>query len=112
MPYAVAILKTTRTEGTPPEVTAVRELLVTHFDRDPETAAQEFVPAASEDGKAPASAWWLASLFTDENLLLAQQIALKFPGSRVEAYDLDTEPLKPWDILAEMGLQPLQVNGP
>lgn len=107
MPYAVCILKTDRVSGTPPQVVAVRNLLTSHFDRSPEVAAQEFVPAGSEDGKAPPSAWWLATLLTDETFALAQQIAQQFPGSRVEAYDLDTEPLKPWDILAEMGLQPL-----
>ncbi len=112
MPYAVAILKTARVEGTPPQVAAVRKLLTSHFDRTPEVTAQEFVPAGSVDGKLPASAWWLATLFTDETFALAQQLALQFHGSRVEAYDLDTEPLKPWDILAEMGLQPLNSNVP
>lgn len=107
MPYAVCILKTDRVEGTPPQVTAVRQLLPEHFDRTTEVAAQEFVPAGSPDGKLPASTWWLATLFTDETFALAQQIALQFPGSRVEAYDLDTETLRPWEVLAEMDLQPL-----
>jgi hypothetical protein len=112
MPYTVAILMTDRVSGTPPQVTAVRELLVTHFGREPEVAAQEFVPAASPDGQLPASAWWLATLFAEDKLALAQQIAQQFPGSRVEAYDQDTEPLKPWEILKEMGMQPLQFNIP
>lgn len=112
MPYTVAILKTDRVTGTPPQVSAVRELLVTHFGREPEVAAQEFVPAASPDGQLPASAWWLATLFAEDKLALAQQIALQFPGSRVEPYDQDTEPLKPWEILSEMGLQPYTPNTP
>ena len=112
MPYAVAILKTDRVDGTPPQVTAVRALLPEHFDRTPEVAAQEFVPAGSPDGNLPASAWWLATLFTPETFATAQALAQQFPGSRVEAYDLDTEPLKPWEILAEMGLQPLNQTVP
>jgi len=75
-------------------------------------AAQEFVPAGSPDGNGPPSAWWLATLFTDETFALAQQIAQQFPGSRVEAYDLDSEPLRPWEILAEMGMQPLKFDVP
>lgn len=107
MPYAVAILVTDRVSGTPPQVTAVRDLMVEHFDRDPAAAALEFVPAASEDGQEPASSWWLATFFEDDKLALAQQIAKQFPGSRVETYDLETEPLKPWELLTEMGLKPL-----
>jgi hypothetical protein len=112
MPYTVAILQTDRVTGTPPQVTAVRELLVQHFDREPEVAAQEFVPAGSPDGQLPASVWWLATLFAEDKLALAQQIALQFPGSRVEPYDQDTEPLRPWAVLAEMGVQPLQLDVP
>jgi hypothetical protein len=112
MPYTVAILRTDRVSGTPPQVTAVRELLVTHFGREPEVAAQEFVPAASPDGQLPACAWWLATLFAEDKLALAQQIALQFPGSRVEPYDQDAEPLKPWAVLTEMGLQPLTHDFP
>ena len=51
-------------------------------------------------------------LNAQKDALAAQQIALQFPGSRVEAYALDIEPLKPWDILAEMGLQTLTQNVP
>jgi hypothetical protein len=112
MPYAVCILKTDRVDGTPPQVAAVRALLPEHFDVEADVAAQEFVPAGSPDGALPASAWWLATLFSDSAFATAQQIALQFPGSRVEAYDLDTEPLKPWDVLAEMGQQPLTHNVP
>lgn len=38
--------------------------------------------------------------------------ATLFSGSRVEAYDLNSDPLKPWSVLAEMGLQPLNSNVP
>lgn len=112
MPYTVAILMTDRVSGTPPQVTAVRELLVTHFGREPEVAAQEFVPAASPDGQLPASAWWLATLFAEDKLALAQQIAAQYPGSRVEPYDQDAEPQKPWEVLTAMGLQPLTPDMP
>jgi hypothetical protein len=51
-------------------------------------------------------------LFAEDKLALAQQIAAQYPGSRVEPYDQDAEPLKPWAVLAEMGLQPLLFNTP
>lgn len=110
MPYVVCILKTDRVTGTPPQVTAVREILPDHFDITSEVAAQEFVAAGSPDGQMPASSWWLATLFSDTAFATAQQIKEQFPGSRVEAYDLDTEPLKPWEILGQMGLLPLAAS--
>lgn len=105
MPYAVVILPTDRVDGTPPQVSAVRELLPKHFDISAEVAAQEFVPAGSPNGQQPPSAWWLATLFSDEAFATAQQISTQFPGSLVELWNQDTEPLKPWEILADMGLQ-------
>lgn len=107
MPYAVVILTTDRVDDTPPQVTQARALMVQHFGREPDVAASEWVPAASEDGQAPASAWWLATKFDDTQLTLAQQLLPHFPGSRIAVYDLDTNPLHPWTVLTDMNLQPL-----
>lgn len=35
-----------------------------------------------------------------------------FSGSSVEAYDLDRGALKPWEVLAQIGMQPLNHEVP
>lgn len=88
-------------------VPQARVCIESEFGFPADVAAQEFVPAASADGKEPATHFWLATRFTPEELAKAQTLAAQVPGARVESYDLDADPLRPWAVLAEMKLIPL-----
>lgn len=105
MPYAVVIIQATHLES-------ARALAEGEFGLPADVAAQEFVPAGSPTGALPATHWWLATRFTDESYAKLLQLETIVSWANVEAYDLDTEPLKPWEILSQMGLQPLQQSTP
>lgn len=105
MPYAVVIIAADHLES-------ARALAEGEFGLPANVAAQEFVPAGSPTGALPATHWWLATRFTDESYAKLLQLEASASWANVEAYDLDTEPLKPWEILGQMGLQPLQQHTP
>jgi hypothetical protein len=100
MPYAVVIIAADRLES-------ARALAEGEFGLPTDVAAQEFVPAGSPTGSLPATHYWLATKFTDESFAKLKQLEALVGWARTEAYNLDTEPLKPWAVLAEMDLQPL-----
>lgn len=103
MPYAVVIVPSEH-------VASARAIAESAFDLPAEVAANEFVPAGSPTGALPATHYWLATKFSDVQFAELQQLAAAVGWGRVEAYSLDTEPLKPWDVLAEMNLQPLTTD--
>ena len=83
---------------------AVREAASIDFGAE---ANSEFVPAGSPTGAEPATHYWLAGLFTDEHYATVQQIALSFPTAHLEVYDMASHPVRPFELLAEMGLKPI-----
>lgn len=101
MPYGLVIVPAEH-------VVSARAIAESAFDLPAEVAAKEFVPAGSPTGAEPATHYWIATKFGDSQWVELQQLASTIGWGHVEAYDLDTEPLKPWDILAAMGLQPLK----
>lgn len=103
MPYAVVIIAADHLES-------ARALAEGEFGLPADVAAQEFVPAGSPTGSLPATHYWLATKFTDESFAKLKQLENIVGWARAVAYDLDTEPLKPWQVLADMGMQPLSHN--
>lgn len=103
MPYAVVTIQAAHLES-------ARALAEGEFGLPANVAAQEFVPAGSPTGALPATHWWLATRFTDESYAKLLQLEASVSWANVEAYDLDTEPLKPWEMLSEMGLLPLAAS--
>lgn len=87
---------------------AVRAAAVTAFG---DMAHGEFVPAGSPDGTTPATHYWLAGVFTDEEQQIVTQMQTNFPTAHVESYDLSTNPGRPMALLAEMELKPIQPQG-
>lgn len=84
---------------------AVREAAAAAFG---EVAHSAFVAAGSATGDAPATHWWLAGMFSDEELVKLPALQAAFPAARVESYTLATQPGRPWEVLAEMGLMPIK----
>jgi hypothetical protein len=105
MPYAVVIIAADHLES-------ARALAEGEFGLPADVAAQEFVPAGSLTGSLPATHYWLATSFTDESFAKLKQLEAVVGWAKAVAYDLDTEPLRPWDVLAEMGMQPLNHDVP
>lgn len=101
MPYGLVIVPTEH-------VPSARAIAESAFDLPAEVAEKQFVPAGSPTGDKPATYWWLATKFSDSQWLELQQLVITIGWGRIEAYDIDIEPLKPWVILAEMGLKPLK----
>lgn len=101
MPYALVIIEAAH-------VASARALAEGEFGLPAEVADKEFVPAASADGNLPASHWWLATKFSDEGFAKLKQLEAVVGWAHCEAYDLGNDPLRPWAILAELGLQPLK----
>ena len=82
------------------------------FSLSPADAATLFVPAGSPSGAAPATHYWASGLFTPDQIAALRQLVASLPWAESHEYDLDTEPQKPWEILAAMGLQLLTPNTP
>ena len=100
MSYVLVIIEASHVES-------ARALAEGEFGLSAEVAGKEFVPAASADAKAPATHWWLATRFPDEAFERLTQLESVVGWAHVEAYDPDTEPLRPWVILEERGLKPI-----
>lgn len=83
---------------------AVRVAALAAFD---DVAKAAFVPAGSPTGDAPATHWWLAGLFEEEELAKIPALQGMFPAAHVESYDLATQAGRPWELLVEMGLKTL-----
>lgn len=78
-----------------------------------DVAHSEFVPMGSPTGVEPATHWWLAGVFSEEQKAQIPGLHVMFPSARVESYDLTMEAAKPFKILEEMGLKPVtQKFGP
>ncbi|OYW74628.1 MAG: hypothetical protein B7Z37_16900 [Verrucomicrobia bacterium 12-59-8] len=77
-----------------------------------DSALAEFVPAGSPTGEMPATHWWLAGVFTVEEVARVQMLQPDFPDAVILSYDLAQEAGKPLEILTGMGLQPLKLNLP
>jgi len=75
-----------------------------------DVAHSAFVAAGSPTGAAPATHWWLAGVFSDEDVLKVAGLAAGFPTAHVESYDAVQQPARPWEVLAEMELKPLTVE--
>lgn len=73
-----------------------------------DVAHSAFVPACSPTGDEPATHWWLAGMFSDEEMGKLPALQEAFPAAHVESYTLTTQPGRPWEVLAEMGLRPLK----
>lgn len=73
-----------------------------------DVAHGEFVPAGSSTGDEPATHWWLSGEFAAADYATVQQLAVAFPTAHMETYELATDPGRPWEMLSEMGLQPLK----
>ena len=101
MPYAIVIVEADH-------VASARALAEGEFGLSAEVADKEFVPAASPTGNLPATHWWLATKFSDEGFAKLKQLDAVTGWAHAEAYDLDNDPLRPWAVLAELGLQPLK----
>ena len=99
MPYAVVIIPAAH-------VPSARALEEVEFELAPEVAAREFVPAASPTGTGEATHYWLATSFTAASYDKLKQLEASIGWGRVEAYSLDTDPLRPWALLSEMQLIP------
>lgn len=101
MPYALVLIEAAH-------VASARALAEGEFGLPAEVADKEFVPAASPTGDLPATHWWLATKFSDEGFAKLKQLEAVTGWAHAESYDLDTEPLRPWAILAELGLRPIR----
>jgi hypothetical protein len=82
------------------------------FSLPPEEAERLFVPAGSADGQPPASHYWASGVFTPEQTAALTQLSTALPWAEMHVYDLATEPQKPLEILAALGLQPLTPDAP
>jgi hypothetical protein len=81
------------------------------FSLPPEEAARLFVPAGSTDGHEPATHHWASGVFTAEQTAALTQLSTALPWAQMHVYDLATEPQKPLEILAALGLQPMIAAG-
>jgi hypothetical protein len=75
-------------------------------------AMNEFVPAGSPTGQAPATHYWLAGVFSPAEMTMVEQLQPSFPDAVVMEYDMDTQPTTPDDELAKLGLQRIQTATP
>ena len=81
-----------------------RAIAVEHLGQTEEQAALSFVPAGSPTGEAPATHYWLSAQVSPENTAKLPSLAASLLWARVEEYDLVTQPGRPVEVLAEMGL--------
>jgi len=78
------------------------------FSLSEDEANHLFVPAGSPTGNAPATYYWIAGLFTPENLNAIQGLAMLLPWADCCVYDIDTDPSFPYAKLTELGLLPMK----